>query len=94
MQQFERSSAKKQDVDPIPRKEDEVKVSPIIVDKDCHPKDASEQPNPVAVEFKLPCDAVNAPASCKRGSHYEQHGVPPDLRSFQTVTVSGTPATK
>ena len=76
MQQSKRSSAKKQEVDPISRKENEAKVSPIIVDKDCHPKDASEQPNPVAAEFKtkLPCDALNAPASCKRGSHYEQHG--------------------
>ena len=53
MQQSERSSAKKQDVDPIPRKEDEAKVSPNIVEKDCHPKDASEQPNPVAAEFKM-----------------------------------------
>ena len=86
MQQSERSSAKKQDVDPIPRKEDEAKVSPIIVDKDCHPKDASEQPNPVAAEFKmkLPCEAVNAPASCKRGSHYEQHGAPDAEKEVQS----------
>ena len=85
MQQSERSSAKKQDVDPIPRKEDEAEVSPIIVDMDCHPKNASEQPNPVATEFKmkLPCEAVNATASCKRGSHYEQHGAPDAEKELQ-----------
>ena len=55
-----------------------------MVDKDCHPKDASEQLNPVAAEFKLPCDAVNAPASCKRGSHYEQHGAPDAEKEVQS----------
>ena len=86
MQQSERSSAKKQEVAPILSKEADAKVSSIIVDKDCHPKDASEQPNPVAIEFKtkLPCDALNAPASCMSGSHYEQHGAPDSGKEAQS----------
>ena len=86
MQQSERSSAKEQEVAPIPSKEDDAKVSSIIVDKDCHPKDASEQPNPVAIDFKtkLPCDALNAPASCMSGIHYEQHGAPDAEKEVQS----------
>ena len=38
----------------------------------------------MAAEFKLPCDAVNAPASCERGSHYEQHGAPDAEKEVQS----------
>ena len=76
MQQYERSSGKKQEVTPILSKEADAKVNSIIVDKDCHPKDSSEQPNPVAIEFKneLSRDELNAPASRMSESHNEQHG--------------------
>ena len=76
MQHSERSSGKKQEVTPILSKEADAKVNLIIVDKDCHPKDSSEQPNPVAIEFKneLSRDELNASASRMSESHNEQHG--------------------
>ena len=75
MQQSERSGCKKKEVASTFSKEADVKVNPIIVDNDCHPKDSSGLPNPSAIELKneLPRDELDAPAPHKGENNDKQH---------------------
>ena len=75
MQQSERSGSKKKEVASSGSKGTAAKVNPTIVDKDCHPKDLSGQPNPAAIEFEneLPRDKLDAPAPHKGENDDKQH---------------------
>ena len=54
---------------------DAEKVTPVIVDKDYHPKDSSGQPNSTAidVENELPQNELDLPAPHKDGNDDKQH---------------------
>ena len=74
MQQSERS--KKKEVASTGSKGTAARVNLTIVDKDCHPKDLSGQPNPAAIEFEneLPRGKLDAPAPHKGENDDKQHG--------------------
>ena len=50
-------------------------MKPVTVDKDCHPKDSSGQPNPAAidVENELPRYKLDPPAPHKGENDDKQH---------------------
>ena len=76
MQQSVRSGSKKKEVASTAGKGAVIeKVTPVIVDKDCRPKDSCGQPNPAAidVENELPQDELDLPAPHKGENDDKQH---------------------
>ena len=76
MQQSVRSGSKKKEVaSTVSKGVVAEKVNPVIVDKDCRPKDSSGQPNPAAidVENELPRDKLDPPVPHKGENDDKQH---------------------
>ena len=85
-QQSDQSGGQKRESTLIFSKEADTKVNPIIVDKDCHPKDSSGQHHPAAIELEteLPQNGLDASVPCKGGNHDEQQGAVDSKKKVQS----------